>query len=428
MKAAAAAYAYPAPRTGTAQDLIRVVTRAYELELEKSGLAADLPRKSEAQRRFADPVFRAVGVAFGGVAGSLPADWVAVIQDRIMTALAAPHTYPFQPDAPAMVRARALAARLKERTGREPALIALLSHPPVVGEFRQMNIEVVRHAALVLRSVRGRACRPRLVAGIDPFALDTFSLVRESMYAGYMGSYHLGIDRLALGRARSAAALTPHAAWTKMPQRMFRKLAEGGEAGIFLAGGVPATARVLYGVREWIRCARSLSPRRRDPALVARSLGAEPVFARFKAAAADALHLPSSTWRVVDMWLMASEAGLLPEEAPRAAARAALEALDVPEAARARLLAELSALSDRETPHRGRLFRVLAGRVARARPLVLIPIIHSTRPLGVAVREAWGWCAAARGRVAAFRGDAPDAAVETTAESFAGRFVTENFA
>jgi hypothetical protein len=419
------AYAYPSPRTGTAQDLLRVVTRAYELELERNG--ARLPEKSEFARRWIEPFFRAVGVGLSGVMEIVPADWTVAFHDRLFAHLSAPRSYPFDPLAATILRARALAADLEKRTGRAPALLALISHPPVMGDLSHLNFELVRRATLALRAVRGRPCRPRLVTAIDPFALDTAAIFEEGLYAGYMGTFHVGVDRLAFGRGEPGPSLTPKAAWSRMPLRLLRVLAEGGEIGMVPSGGVPSTGRVLYAVREWAKDARGRSPLRGRPADVERALADEPAFTRFERAVAAGAPRPKRAWRLIDAWLMTVAAGLAADETVEGAAAAVLASLQVPAAERPALLADLARDLSRETPRRRRLFRILAGRVARRRPLVMIPIVHSTDPLGVSTLEAWSWEWAGPGRVTARRADAPDAAVETTPEAFAERFVEENF-
>ena len=325
-------------------------------------------------------------------------------------------------------RARALVADVEKRTGRAPAILALISHPPVLGELAHLNVSLVRHASLALRAARGRPCRPRLVVAIDPFALDTTQIAEEGVYAGYMGTFHVGIDRMALGGGRPGVALTPRAAWPTMALRFFGILAEGGEVGIMLGGGVPGTSRVLYGVREWARRARAISPLRVRPADVERALRADAAFARFLRAVEGSIFPPPRTWRLIDAWLMTAAAGLLPEDNVEAAAAAALSCLAVPESARAGLLADLAREFARETPRRARFFRVLAERVARRRPVVMIPVAHTSSPVGIAAGEAWSWEWAGRGRLNARKADAPGVCVETTPEAFADLFVEGNFA
>ena len=419
-------YAYPVPKTGTAQDLLRIVTRAYELELERAGTV--LPNKTEAQRRWVEPVFRAAGVALGRLMELLPAELSVAFHNRLFAALSAPHSYPFNPENPRLVRAAALVARLEKDSGRAPALLALISHPPVLGDLAHMNLELVRHATLALRGVRGRPCRPRMVAATDPFALDSLAIWEEGIYAGYMGTFHIGLDRLALGTGRLGPALTPRASWSAMPQRLLSVLAGGGEIGLVLAGGVPSTGRVLYAAREWIRSARRFSPLRARPAEVASRMEADPSFVRFRKTAALAGSGPLSAWRSMDAWLMSAAAGLVPDVGIESASAAALSCLDVPDAERKGLLEDLARNLSRETPLRRRLFRLLAGRVARARPLVMIPVVHGDTPRGIALGEAWSWEWLKPGWVRVRRADQPEETIEMTTDAFAGRFVEENFA
>lgn len=402
---------------------MRVVTLSAEKALARSGRR--LPVKSGAARLLLEPAARLLGVAASGVLELLPADWSVAFHDRLFSGLSAPQHYPFDADAPVIRAARELADAAERRTGRAPALLALISHPPVDGELAHLNFSLVGRAMLALRAVRGRPCRPRLVTATDPFALDAISILSEGLYAGFMGTFHVGIDRLSLGTGFLGPALTPWSSWTEMPRRLFRLLREGGEAGLVLSGGVPETGRVLYGAREWASAVWARSPLRDRPGEAARALRAAPKFSRFESA--SGLPRPPGARRLVEMWLMCAAAGLVPEQDAVAAGRAALAALAVPETERVALLAELSADMARETPRRRRLFRLLAGRVARRRPLVLVPIAHSVAPPGVAVGEAWSWEYDANRRLLARRAGAPDDARETTPDAFAVRFVEENF-
>ena len=418
------AYAYPAPRTGTAQDLMRVVTRAYEDRLAREGVV--LPVKTEFQRRFFEPFARVVGIALACVMEIVPADWTVAFHNKIFLAVSDGRSYPFEPASPAIRAARELCVRLGREAGLEPALLAAISHPPVMGELAHLNFELVRHAILALREVRGRSCRPRLVVAVDPFALDALNIVEEGVYAGYMGSFHIGLDRLALGRGHPGPLLSPQTRWDRMPFRLLKSLVEGREVGIVLAGGVTDTSRVLYGIREWTRRARDVGALRSRPTDVLRRLRADAAFSRFETVLAQPLSLPHGSWRLLEGWLMAAAAGLLPGQTVESAARAALSGLEVPEAERTLLLEELGRAMSRETPSRRRLFRLLVGRASRRRPLVLIPVIHRVEPMGVEERVAWGVTWSGRGRVRVARAGA-DGAEEMTAEELAERFTEENF-
>jgi|CXWL01.1.fsa_nt_gi hypothetical protein len=419
-------YAYPAPRTGTTQDLMRVITKSYEDKMAREGVV--LPAKSEAQRRFLEPVVRAVGIVVAKIMEAVPGDMGLAVHEKMFRVLSGDRTFSFNSGSTAVSGARALAARLKEESGLEPALLAAISHPPVLGELAYLNFELVRHALLTLREVRGRSCRPRLVAAVDPFALDNTAIIEEGLYAGYMGSFHIGLDRLALGRGHLGPALSPQTRWDRMPFRLFRVLAEGGEVGMVLSGGIPTTGLVLYGMREWARRAWCLSPMRCDPVAVLGRLRKDELFARFESAVAPFLALARGPLRVIEIWLMSAAAGLVPGQTAEAAAGSILSSLAVGEAERRRLLEELARERTRETPIRRRLFRLLVGRVARRRPLVLLPIIHGTKTLGVTELGAWGVVRLGPGRVRVIRAETPHASQEMTAVELAERFTTENFA
>lgn len=402
-------HSYPSARTGTAQDLMRAVTRAYEGKLAREGTR--LPVKGEWTRRLVEPPARLFGMSLALVMELIPADATVAFHDWLFRTLAG-RVYPFDPESKEIREARALAERLEAETGRAPALLAAISHPPVMGEAAHLNFALVRLATLALRAVRGRPCRPRLVVAVDPFALDTTSLFEEGAYAGYMGNYHLGLDRLAFGRGQPGPLLSPHTRWDRMPRRLFRVLREGGEVGMVLSGGVPDTGRVLYAAREWARLARAASPLKADPARALACLRGNAAFAGFESGLAGVLHLPPGAWRALDAWLMACAAGLVPGQTASGAAAAALECLQAPAERRAGLLAELSEDLVRETPVRRRFFRLLAGRVARRRPVIVIPVTHRLDPYGVSVGPP----------------RALTSADPAAAEEFARSFTRENFA
>ena len=125
---------------------------------------------------------------------------------------------------------------------------------------------------------------------------------------------------------------------------------------------------------------------------------------------------------------MAAAAGLLNDQTAEVAARASLSCLAVPDAERAPLMKEFDREMTHETPLRRRFFRLLVGRVARRRPLLLLPVVHTTDPLGVTERAAWGVVWLGSGRVRVTRAVSPGAAVEMTPDELAERFTEENFA
>ncbi len=404
---------------------MRVVTKAYENYLESKGIV--LPQKTQIQRIFLEPFARLAGLFLAAILERLPASWAISFHDKLFSRLASGRAYLFNPDSAAIIDARVLSARLEKESGRTPALLAAISHPEGTEELAHLNFELVRHAILALREIRGRPCRPRLVVAIDPFALDTVSILEEGLYAGFMGSFHLGLDRLAFGRGHPGPWLSPQTHWDRMPLRLFSSLAQGGEIGMVLSGGVPSTSRVLYGAREWARRALSASPLHAYPLRALACLRNDAAFARFENSAAGIVPLSRGPWRLVEAWLMMAAVGLLRDESVEPVARALLACVQVPEAARDAIVSELACDLARETPARRRLFQILVGRVVRRRPLLLIPVVHRLDPLGVSEREAWGIVWAGTGRVRVIRAGSPDRSVEMTATELAERFTIEHF-
>jgi hypothetical protein len=430
------------PKTGTSQDLFTVVTAAYERHLAAN--PADLPRKTSAQRLALELPFVLLGKAIAAAMRALPAETALAAHGKLFGGLAAPKSYPFEAGAETLVRALDLAARLERETGKAPALIALVSHPPVLGEMAHMNFELARHALLALRAVRGRACRPRAVVAIDPFALDTLPVWQEGAYAGFMGTYHLGIDRMAVGRQPVTRACLPRTAWDRMAHRLLRLLADGGEASMVLAGGVPSTTRTLYAAREWVAEARRKSLLRERPREALRGLRQVPMFEAFESTGPHGERLRGSAWRLAEAYVMSTLAGVFVDCAEgglscaelgrlhgpgRKAMNEFLSAFGVEAPAIPKLLAQLDEELARETPFRRRFFKILAARVARSRPVVIIPVTHRVGArMGVEVREACGWSGYAHGKIEAMMGGDGAARWTSSPEHFAVQFGRENFA
>ena len=360
-------YTYPTTPTGTAQDLMSILTGAGERAIARGGIV--LPRKDPWARSLLEPPFNLGGLLVRAVLERMPADRVLAIHDAVYRRLAEGRSYPFQEDAPVLLRAKAEAQRLAEAAGRECALVGLVSHPPVLGEMGHLNFELVRHAGLALRAVRGRPCRPRNVVAVDPFALDTAGLVAEGLYVGFMGLYHLGLDRLAFVRSALSARIVGETAWPRVVWRLDRRLADGGEVVMAVSGGVPETARMLYTMREWIAGQRHLSPLRDAPVEVLRRLRAYKDFRHFEAEGPLGSGLRRSAGRMLEGWLMSVVAGhpwsAATQEPSSAetgclfpAAREALEnglcALDLSSEQRVEAWAVLDEEWSRETPFRRR--------------------------------------------------------------------------
>jgi len=435
-------FACPASRTGTAQDFLSLVIQAGELSLAREGTS--LPSKPPLARALLEPPCILGGVLLRSLLEILPADSVLAFQDRLFRLLAEGRTYQFDAASPVLTRARTQMRALQARAGSRPALVALLSHPPAMGDLGHLNFELARHAAQALRVIRGHPCRPRVVAGVDPFALDTARLPAEGLYAGFMGLYHLGFDRLAFARGACSRLLIGSAAWPFLAGRLLRRLRGGGDVVMALAGGVPATARILYTMREWVAAERRRSPLRGQPAQVLSRLQAWPDFWQFVERGPAGRGLRANAWRMLEGWAMSAaaghpwngggdascgaESGLVTEQAWSILERC-LQALDLPEARRSESRAALTAEWARETPYRARFFRCLAARLLkRGQQIMFLPVVHRGRPRpGVEVREAWVWTGMEAGRIRALQLSRPDRPWQGTAERFAADFGKENF-
>ena len=306
----------PTLKTGTSQDLLTIVTADSARYL--AAHPTPLPSKTAGQRLFLELPLVLFGKAAAALMSVLPAEAALRVHERFMSLMAAPRSYPFDAGSLALARARELAQRLERETGSPPALIALISHAPVRGEMAHLNFELVRHALLALRAVRARPCRPRLVAAIDPFALDTASLYQEGAYAGFMGSYHLGIDRMAVGRNRATRWLLPLTSWECMAHRLLLRLGGGGEVGMVLAGGVPSTTRILYAAREWVGTVRRKSPLRVRPQEALRGLRQLSAFARFESSEPYRERLRGSATRLAEAYVKSFMARVFSDDADNA--------------------------------------------------------------------------------------------------------------
>lgn len=433
-------YAYPVWRTGTSQDLMAIVTKAYEVHLERTKTA--LPAKTDSRRNLLGPPFICAGFLVSWLAALAPADRVLEAHDALLRMLAKPRHYPFDEASPVLVRAVELARTIERDCGRSPALMALISHPPVMGELAHLNFELVRHATLALRRLRGAPCRPRLVVAVDPFALDTIPSHEEGLYAGCMGGYHLGLDRLAYCRGALGRWLLKKTSWDRMPWRMLGLLGRGGEAGLALSGGVPATSRALYAVREWVAWTRRSSPLLGKPGEVLARLRGVAEFVNFESSWPHGTALRSA-WRLMEAWGMSALSGVFTENGPAEVSCAdsgklsgeaktvfsgILKALDSPRHKEA--LEDLAEELSRETPYRARLFRIFAGRlVKKGRPVVFLPVAHRLEGgLGIEVKDAWAWTGMAGGRLKVAVASETPSSWEGTVEDFARRFGQANFA
>lgn len=391
-------YFQPVP-CGRADDLVAILVRAEGARYARNGVV--MPEKPASTRAWLEPLGNLLGRLMHATLSLAPAPLLARVQLEGWKKIAAPNLFPFEPEHPRLLEAKRLAGSLAS-AGKTPAILCVFTHPPVTGEWLNLNIELTRQALWAMGRLRERPARPGLIVAVDPFALDGFGLLMEGAYAGFMGGLHLGFDRLASHRGALSRALVGGTAWTRVIFRILRRLSAPGEVGIPLGGGVPTTSRPLYSAKEYVWSLRRAA-RGRRPAEVLEALERDPNYRSFAASGLVGERLKRNAWRMMEAWLMAVVSGAWGDEAAvsdggpsadrgtltpaaRSAALAcarALGAADAEEQA-ASLERELA----RETPYRARLFRIVARRLAgKGVPVVLVPLSHGRPPQ---VRMEWG--------------------------------------
>lgn len=428
--------------TGTAQDLMSIVIRAEQMRYQLS--PQHFPSKPVSLRACLESPCNLIGRLLGGFLEILPAALVFRLHEKVFSGLASPWSYPYEATSPHLKEALRLVGRMEQETGTSPAILGLLSHPPVLGGMAHMNFELVRHVMWTMRYLRGINCRPRLVIAVDPFALDTASLIVEGLYAGVMGNYHLGLDRLSLTRCPVSRLLLSRCSWPRMIYRFTSHLREGGELGMVLSGGVISTSRIIYVSREWLRRQRAGV----SSTKTLQRLRADGDFALFEKNEGFSGH--HSAWRLMEGWLMASLSGVRAGDgndpgsscsntghlkgAGRETAEKCLQALGLSEERRRVALEELSTELSREMPYRSRIFRVIAERVLKkGRPVVFIPIVHRSQQnkdggYGIKIQSPWAWSEMVGRRVRVWTPRGEQQPWEGEVEEFASRFVQESFA
>ncbi|MFA6030471.1 MAG: hypothetical protein WC969_11505 [Elusimicrobiota bacterium] len=252
----------------------------------------------------------------------------------------------------------------------------------------------MRHAIWALRRLRGRPCRPQVVAAVDPYALDTFSLPMEGIYAGFMAHYHVGFDRQEHLRGPLERLLLGEASWDTVSFRIASALAEGRELVLALGGGVPTTGRVYYAAREFLTRLYKERPARASSAEVAARHCGDREFSDFLGSEEVLGALRKSARRMEESWVIAKltsaggasaalgrvDQGELPDEA-RSALLSCAKALGYDEAEAKARLDSFAEEFAHETPYRENLFRFIVSRVvARGTPILLLPLRHDAPP------------------------------------------------
>lgn len=385
----------PDEATGTGEDILRLLVRAEARRYAREGVR--LPPKGAWARFCLEFPLNFLGVGMARLARAIPPARLSALQDMLFGAIAGQARLPFDAADPCLDGAKRLLERAQARGTRPAAVLCLMSHPPVTPETLNLNVEMVRHALLALGGRLLPMSRPRILAAVDAFALDHLALIEEGVYAGFVGTYHVGLDRLSSGRRPLSRFLLGAASWPRVPWRLARLLRGGGGVAVVPAGGVPATARILYTVREYMaRLRRGRETGMIPERALARLMLQDNGFGEFFRKGPVGENLRRNAWRMMEAWVAATmvgewraerrgeqgsappdfHSGRLSGEA-RDCLRSYARALGYGEAEFEASLRLFEPEFSRETPYRERFFSFLARRlVARGTPLLLLPLCH----------------------------------------------------
>ena len=377
-----------------------IFARSEQRRYAKNGIVP--PKKSAFTRRVIEPLLNLVGMLLTALGSLLGASRVMGYHDKLMGGLAGKASGPFDPRLPQLEETRKLMDHVEQLAGTHPAVLCLMSHPPVLPESLGLNVEMARQGLLALHSLRPLKGHARILLAVDAYALDMLGPYEEGLYAGFMGTYHLGLDRLAQHRLAPSRWLLDKASWWRLPWRTSRYLSSGQSLAMVLSGGVPVTARVLYAAREFLWKLRRRRTISQPAEILERLEGESAEFARFRREEATGAALRRSAWRLIDAWIVARMSGLWPvdddsidrlahggvSEEQIGCLRACAIAMGYPSERIQPLLDDFREEFARETPYRERFFRFLIHRVlSRGRPIVLLPMAHQLE--GSSMKLSW---------------------------------------
>lgn len=375
---------------GTSDDFVSLLMHAHSLLYQQKG--TPLRIKSRFARRWIEPIGNLLGIGMTSLAWLLPPARVAKLQQKLFLALSKPRPFYFDIHSPHLRAAKKLLAHVAAKTGKTPATLCLFDHPPVDGELIKLNFELSHQAFAALHWLSHKPSRPKLVVATDSLALEHWSTFAEGVYAGFMGTYHLGFDRLGTHRRGLSRLLIGRTASRRMPFHISRILHRGLNIAMAHAGGVPSTARALYAAREYLHLLRQQRDRTISPATALTRLSQLSTdFAVFQHSKLVGSRLQNSAWRMMEGWIVALltglwqfgdtesgeaciHSGVLSSRAV-AALTACAQALGVAPKAAEQSLLDFTAEFRRHVPQRRRLFRLLAKRVvAKGKPVLLMPL------------------------------------------------------
>lgn len=348
-------------------ELVEILLKLGEVSMEEE------PSKRHWLRPFLGPVFKASGVFIGWFLSRLPEKASYRVHHFAWKKLAGPAFCPFDENSVHLKAAELLHRDLMRFDGREPAILCLNSHPAVTGLDYLLNFELLRQASLAVCRIRGRAMAPKVIAALDPFALQEQPWMLEDIYTGFMGMYHMGLNRMSVQGGTS---------YGTAGHRVIHFLKNRGELVMMIGGGVAETGRLLYSTREFLWKMHRLShiPLKETLRLDDRGVNA---------------------WRCLEGWVFTmltrpaeaesspeekeapqrhSQMGVIPPDVEESLVTLSRE-LSIPEKIFHRAFSRYKEEFARHTPYRERLFYNLMHRlVNRGTPIMLLTFAHKPHP------------------------------------------------
>jgi hypothetical protein len=351
------------------EDLVNLVIEADTLRRE--ALGGEPSRFKPSQRVTVEPFFNLLGRAFGFAQSLLP--WpIRQKADLWLNQKLAGHGPEFNPDlARVTSETVGLAQKVREQTGRWPALLVFTSHPETVGPLEWLRFEVIRQGLVIANAVATAEKpnawvrpAPQCFLAIDPYALDTLSPAVGGFYAGWMHQLYLAWDR----QPSTQSWIQRHwllkgAGYERIFWRLLRRVRKNPVVMV-ISGGLPQNARLLYATREFAQRLPVRQQHKRAIEFALMRLLMQPVEG---VRPAERGTLPAETRMAIAAWM--KDFGMSDEDVNR-------------------WLEPFAGIFSRSVPDRVRLINILARRLAlRGQPLLMLGVSHRDQAPHVALSE-----------------------------------------
>ncbi|MBI4050910.1 MAG: hypothetical protein HY400_00230 [Elusimicrobia bacterium] len=305
-------------------------------------------------RNIIEPLLNLAGYGMGWILDGFPVAWGFALQQRILKWLSGKTKYPMDSQWERRLhQAKFLKETMEKIFGRSPAVLCVISHPPVGREVDALNFKLMEIACAVVKEICPFESPIRQLVAIDPFALDAVSFFQEGLYAGVMRSLHLALDRQPWLRTSLQGRLFGSSAYGWFVHLLVRSLRRREAVVAALSGGVYENTRLLYTAREYFSALRRRA--------LKRGASIRNLESKILALLAEGEDL---------------ERGEVSSEAESALKEHASQS-GFEHAEMENLMHDFKEEFRRGVPWRRRFFEFLAGRVVQGgTPLLLVPLSH----------------------------------------------------